>query len=66
MKLLKNTQARVSTVTCVSAIIQGEGPVGVLTIAQRGHRNKTGVVFSLCGYHIHWRLRSTAAVREIF
>ena len=51
-------------VTCVSIVGQSEGPVAVLTVAQWGQRDQTGVVFSLGGNHIHGGLRCTTAVRE--
>lgn len=52
-------------VTCVSVIIESEGPVAVLTVAHRGQWDQTGVIFSLRGYHINRGLRITTAVREI-
>lgn len=52
-------------VTCMSIIVQSEGLVAVLTVAQRGHRDQTGVIFSLSAYYINWGLGSTTAVREI-
>lgn len=52
-------------VTCVSVVVQCEGLVAVLAVAQRGQRNQTGVIFSLGGYHINGGLRGTTTVREI-
>lgn len=43
-------------VTCVSIIVHSEGLVAVLAVAQWSHRDQTGVVFSLGGYHINRRL----------
>lgn len=51
--------------TCVSVIVHIEGFVAVLTVAQWGQRDQTGVIFSLRGDHINRGLRSTTAVREI-
>lgn len=51
--------------TCVSVIVEREGLVAVLTVAQWGQRDQTGVIFSLRGYHINGGLRSTTAVSEI-
>ncbi len=52
-------------VTCVSVIVQTEGLVAVLTVAQRGQRDQTRVIFSLGGYHINRGLRSTTAVGKM-
>lgn len=52
-------------VTCVSIIVQTQGSVAVLTVAQRGHRHQTGVIFSFRGYHINGGLGSATAVWEI-
>lgn len=52
-------------VTCVSVIVQAEGLVAVLTVAQWGQGDQTGVIFSLSGNHINGGLRSTTAVRKI-
>lgn len=46
-------------------IVQSEGAVAVLTVAQWGQRGQTGVIFRLGGYQINWGLRCTAAVGKI-
>lgn len=52
-------------VTCVSVVVQSEGLVAVLAVAQWGQRDQTRVIFSLGGYHINRGLRSTTTVGEI-
>lgn len=52
-------------VTCMSVIVQSEGLVAVLTVAQWSQRDQTGVIFSLGGYHVNRGLRSTTAVGEV-
>ena len=52
-------------VTCVSVVVQSEGLVSVLAVAQRGQRDQTGVIFSLGGYYVNGGLRVTTAVGEI-
>lgn len=51
--------------TCVSVIVQSERCVAVLTVAQWGQRNQTGVIFCLGGHHINRWLWITTAVGEI-
>lgn len=53
-------------VTCVSIIVEREGSVAVLTVAQRGERGQPGVIFSLSSHHINGRLRGTAALGKMF
>lgn len=55
----------VAVFTCVSVIVQSEGPVAVLVVAQRGQRGQTRVKSSLRGGHIHGGLRRAAAVGEM-
>lgn len=49
----------------MSIIVQSERLVSMLTVAQRGHRNQAGVIFSLGGRHVNRWLRAAATVREI-
>lgn len=51
--------------TCVSVVVQGEGLVAVLVVAQRGQRGQTGVKPSVDGRHVDGGLRRAAAVGEM-
>lgn len=59
------TELPVAIFTCVSIIVQSEGLVSVLVVAQWGQRGQTGVKSSLRGGHIHGGLRGAAAGREV-
>lgn len=55
----------VAIFTCVSIIVEGEGLVSVLVVAQWGQRGQTGVKPGLRGRHIHGGLRGAAAGGEM-
>lgn len=51
--------------TCVSIIVESEGLVSVLVVAQWGQRGQAGVKSSPRGRHVHGGLRGAAAGREM-
>lgn len=51
--------------TCVSVVVQSEGLVAVLVVAQWGQRGQTGVKSSLEGGHVDRGLRRSAALGEV-
>lgn len=69
MKLLRylsgDNRILAAVITCVSAVIQSERFVAMLTVAQRGQRNQAWIIHRLSRHHIDWGLRCPTAVREI-
>lgn len=57
--------SRFAVFTCVSIIVEGEGPMAVLVVAQRGQGGQTGVESRPGGGHVHRGLRGAAAVGEM-
>lgn len=51
--------------TCVSIIVESEGPVAMVVVAKWGQRGETGLIFSLRGHHINRGLRRPTAVGEV-
>lgn len=51
--------------TCVSIVVEHEGLVSMLVVAQGGQRGQTGVESSARGGHVHGGLRGAAAGREV-